>query len=122
MERKSEQEGVESEGNLVGRRSEQEGAEFEVSSPCLPASLSLLSLHRGACPRMHIPSVSLPPPPLFQTGTYALESTTLSEETATPGSSSCLLPGLMLHLAVAAGLRGNTLCCPCFFFFFEMKT
>lgn len=50
----------------------------------------------------------------------ALESTRLNEETAIPGSSSYPLPGLMLRLAVAAGLRGNTLCSLlgfCVFFF-----
>lgn len=55
----------------------------------------------------------------FQTDTDALKSTSLSEETATPVSSACPWP--VLCLAVAAGLRGNTLCSPWwlgFFFFF----
>lgn len=89
--------------------------ESDASRLPLAASLSSFPLHRGARACMH--TVSCSP---FQTGACALESATLNEETATPGSSSCPFPGLMLCLAVAAGLRGNTLCFP--WVVFELKT
>lgn len=59
----------------------------------------------------------------FLTDADALESASLNEETAIPVPSSCP-PWPVLFLAVAAGLRGNTLSSPWwlgfFFFFFEM--
>ena len=110
----------------LGEGQDKNGEESDTSSLGLPTSLSSFLLHRGA--RVHACTPWLFP---FQTSACAWESNTLNEETATPGSSSCLLPGLMLRLAVATGLRGNTLCflwvgggffffffwCVCVFFF-----
>lgn len=110
--------GQDGEGAMLWREGRNRNVEeSDISSLYIPASLSSLPRHRGihAHTRMYILSL------LSEQMQSALESPRLNEETAIPVSSSYPLPGLMLCLAVVAGLRGNTLCSPWWFFFLRWR-